>query len=53
MFFEYIKEQKEGSNLIAKIKSGFDENEIYEDFEKIYKKFIRRKRKELGEFFYK
>lgn len=50
-FFEYIKEQKEGANLIAKIKSGFDENEIYEDFEKVYKKFIRRKKKELGEFF--
>lgn len=51
MFFDYIQEQKEGANLIAKIKSGFDENEIYEDFEKVYKKFVRRKKKELGEFF--
>lgn len=50
-FFEYIKEQKEGITLIAKIKSGFDENEIYLDFEKLYKKFIRRKRNELGEVF--
>ena len=42
--------------LIAKIKSTktvFDEEEIYQDFEIIYKKYIRRNRNKLGEFFIK
>jgi len=30
--------------------SAFDEEEIYEDFAKIYRKFVRRN-KDLGEFF--
>jgi type I restriction enzyme R subunit len=53
-FFEYAN--KEGIRLIAKMKSTstvFDEEEIYQDFEIIYKKYIRRNRKKLGEFFIK
>jgi type I restriction enzyme R subunit len=55
-FFNYIKESKEGKLLIAKIFSigiKFTENEVIADFEKIYHKFIRRHRLELGEFFIK
>ena len=34
-------------------KTVFDEDEIYKDFEIIYKKYIRRNRKTLGQFFIK
>lgn len=53
-FFNSIKESKEGKIMIAKINSSgtkFTEDEILSDFEKIYKKFIRRHKSELGEFF--
>ncbi|MCG8754758.1 DEAD/DEAH box helicase family protein [Tenacibaculum finnmarkense] len=53
-FFEYVN--KEGIRIIAKIKStktAFDEDEIYKDFEIIYKKYVRRNRKSLGQFFIK
>ena len=33
--------------------SVFDEEEIYTDFAKIYRKYIRRNRKTLGHFFIK
>jgi type I restriction enzyme R subunit len=53
-FFEYVRLPANGKYIIAKMKdenSTFDDEEIYDDFEKIYKKFIRRNRKSLGEFF--
>ena len=53
-FFEYVN--KEGTRVIAKMKSNkatFDDEEIYKDFEIIYKKYIRRNRKILGDFFIK
>jgi len=53
-FFNYIKESKEGKLLIAKIYSigiKFTENEVIADFEKMYHKFIRRHKLELGDFF--
>lgn len=53
-FFTYVNQ--EGTRLIAKMKSTttiFDEEEIYKDFEVIYKKYIRRNRKTLGQFFIK
>ena len=53
-FFNYIKESREGKLLIAKINSigtKFTENEIIVDFEKMYHKFIRRHKLELGDFF--
>jgi len=53
-FFNYIKESKEGKLLIAKIYSigtKFTEDEVIADFEKIYHKFIRRHKLELGGFF--
>ena len=53
-FFEYVN--KEGTRVIAKMKSdksAFDDEEIYKDFEIIFKKYIRRNRKSLGPFFIK
>ncbi|MEE3244364.1 MAG: type I restriction endonuclease subunit R, partial [Bacteroidota bacterium] len=55
-FFAYVSLPENGRYLIAKMKddsSTFDEQEIYNDFEKIYKKFIRRNRNTLGDFFIK
>lgn len=54
--FEFISHPDNGRRLIAKIKdtgNAFDEDEIYHDFDIIYKRFVRRHRKELGEFFIK
>ena len=54
--FEFIKLPENGKRLIAKINdngNAFSEDEIYNDFEKLYKKFVRRNKKELGEFFIK
>lgn len=54
-FFEYIRTDEAGIRIVAKMQddgSAFDDEEIYEDFAKIYRKFVRRN-KELGEFFIK
>lgn len=54
-FFDYIKTDSDGLRLIAKIEAGanaFGQEEIYSDFDKIYRKFIRRN-KDIGEFFIK
>ncbi len=52
-FFSYIREDESGKRVIAKMRdtgSAFDEEEIYDDFSKVYRKFIRRN-KDLGDFF--
>jgi len=54
MFFEYVKSHKNFKELKAKMFSAnFSEDEVYNDFRRIYNAFIRRKRKEVGEFFIK
>ncbi|MCG6188945.1 DEAD/DEAH box helicase family protein [Maribellus maritimus] len=53
LFFDYLRNDSSGIRVIAKIQddgSAFDSEEIYDDFAKIYRKFIRRN-KDLGEFF--
>ena len=53
LFFAYVKEDDGGKRVIAKMRdtgSAFDAEEIYDDFSKVYRKFIRRN-KELGDFF--
>ena len=53
-FFNSVKETRDGKILIAKINSigtKFTEDEIISDFGKIYRKFIRRHKLELGDFF--
>ncbi len=55
-FFEYVRLPENGRHLMAKMKDGgavFDEEEIYNDFAKIYRKYIRRNKKTLGQFFVK
>ena len=55
-FFSYVNLPDNGRHLVAKMKdegSVFDEEEIYDDFAKIYRKYIRRNRKKLGVFFIK
>jgi type I restriction enzyme R subunit len=53
LFFNYLKSDSSGKRVVAKMQdegSAFDSEEIYDDFAKIYRKFIRRN-KNLGEFF--
>lgn len=54
--FEFIKLPENGKRLIAKIQDNgyaFSEDEVYADFELLYKKFVRRNKKNLGDFFIK
>jgi type I restriction enzyme R subunit len=54
LFFKFIPTTENGRNLIAKTKDigdKFSEDEVLADFEKIYKKFIRTYKKDVGEFF--
>ena len=52
-FFEYIKSDNLGKRLIAKIQddgSAFGQDEIYSDFERLYRKYVIVN-KNLGDFF--
>ncbi|WP_291097369.1 MULTISPECIES: DEAD/DEAH box helicase family protein [unclassified Flavobacterium] len=52
-FFDFIKADEMGKRLIAKIKddgSAFSQDEIYTDFNKLYRKYTIMN-KDLGEFF--
>jgi type I restriction enzyme R subunit len=54
--FKFIALPENGKRLMAKISdtgNAFDEDEIYRDFELLYKKYVRRNRNELGVFFIK
>lgn len=53
-FYAYLREPKVGSRLMAKMRNesgAFDEEEIFEDFTKLYRRYVRRNRKELSDFF--
>ncbi|MBO0932279.1 type I restriction enzyme subunit R domain-containing protein [Fibrella aquatilis] len=53
LFFSYVRSDEAGRRVMAKMRdsgTAFDVEEIYDDFSKLYRKFIRRN-KELGEFF--
>jgi len=52
-FFDYVKESAEGERLIVKIKSHVSENEIYDDFSKIYRRYRALYRTKVGDFFFK
>ena len=54
--FQFIALPENGKRLMAKINdtgNAFDEDDIYRDFELLYKKYVRRNRKYLGDFFVK
>ena len=52
-FFAYIQESDDGKRLIVKIKSNVPEEEIYDDFSKIYRKYKVLYRKKVGDYFFK
>ncbi len=53
-FYTYIKADKKFNELKGKINNThFSQDEIYNDFIKIYKRIVLTKRDELGEFFIK
>lgn len=52
--YAFIADPENGKRLIAKMKSpgnSFSEEEIYEDFGVLFRKYVRRNRKILGDFF--
>ena len=51
--FEYVRNSIEGRRLIIKIKSHVSENEIYDDFSKIYRRYRALNRQKVGDYFFK
>ncbi|NES18353.1 MAG: type I restriction endonuclease subunit R [Symploca sp. SIO3E6] len=51
--FQYIRNSDEGKRLITKINSSVSEDEIYNDFSKIYRKYKILNRKTVGDYFFK
>ncbi|MBD1937611.1 DEAD/DEAH box helicase family protein [Microcoleus sp. FACHB-68] len=51
--FEYVRNAEDGKRLIIKIKSNVTEEEIYEDFAKIYRKYKVLNRKQVGDYFFR
>lgn len=52
-FFDYINKASEAARLIVKIKSHVSEDEIYEDFGKIYRRYKALNRSRIGDYFFK
>lgn len=52
-FFKFALESKDGERLVVKINSHVAEDEIYDDFSKIYRRYRALKRKTVGDFFFK
>lgn len=52
-FFRYVRESSEGERLIVKINSHVSENEIYDDFAKIYRRYKALHRQAVGDYFFK
>lgn len=51
--FQYVRESEEGKRLIIKINSNVSEDEIYNEFAKIYRKYKIINRKAVGDYFFK
>ena len=52
-FFSYIRQSKEGKRLVVKMKSHVSENEIYDDFAKIYRRYKAIYISKVGDYFFK
>lgn len=52
-FFAYIRTSAEGKRLIVKIHSNVSEDEIYDDFAKIYRRYKIFYQKTVGDYFFK
>lgn len=51
--FEYVRNSQEGKRLIIKINSHVSEDEIYDDFSKIYRRYRALNRQRIGDYFFK
>ncbi|MGL4500729.1 MAG: hypothetical protein ACRC78_24570 [Planktothrix sp.] len=51
--FEYVRNSTEGKRLIVKINSHVSEDEIYDEFAIINRKYKALNRKKIGEYFFK
>lgn len=51
--FDYVRNCDEGKRLIIKIKSNVSEEEIYDEFAKIYRKYKALNRQKVGDYFFK
>lgn len=52
-FFKYVRESSEGERLVVKINSYVSEDEIYDDFAKIYRRYRALYRQTVGDYFFK
>lgn len=52
-FFHYVRESSDGERLIVKINSHVSENEIYDDFARIYRQYRALNRERIGDYFFK
>lgn len=52
-FFDYVRETNDGKRLIVKIKSHVSEEEIYDEFSKIYRRYKALHRQTVGDYFFK
>lgn len=52
-FFDYIRISDEGKRLVIKINSNISEDEIYDDFGKIYRRYKILNRATVGDYFFK
>lgn len=51
--FGFVRAQEDGKRLIVKIKSHVSEDEIYDDFAKLYRRYKALNRKKVGDYFFK
>ena len=51
--FDFVRAQEGGERLIVKIKSHVSEDEIYDDFAKLYRRYKALNRKKVGDYFFK
>ncbi|CAC9529066.1 Type I restriction-modification system, restriction subunit R (EC 3.1.21.3) [uncultured Gammaproteobacteria bacterium] len=51
--FDFVRAQEDGKRLIVKIKSQVSEDEIYDDFAKLYRRYKALNRKKVGDYFFK
>lgn len=51
--FLYVRNSNEGRRLVVKIKSHVSEDEIYDDFAKIYRRYRALNRQRIGDYFFK
>ncbi|HCI14386.1 MAG: restriction endonuclease subunit R [Gallionellales bacterium GWA2_60_142] len=52
-FFQHVRNATEGERLIVKIKSHVSEDEIYDDFAKIFRRYKALNRQAVGDYFFK